>query len=413
MPDLAGISIAPQRAMPPVGKFSHTVSTLSDNTLRIALPLLPPPMTPNNFSPQDHAHMRHALALAEQGRFSTSPNPRVGCVIALGGQIIGQGFHLRAGEPHAEVHALRQAGSAARGATAYVTLEPCAHHGRTPPCAAALIQAGVARVVAAMRDPNPLVAGKGLAMLREAGIQVACGLYEAEARELNRGFLSRIERGRPFVKLKTAASLDGKTALADGRSQWITGPAARQNVQTLRAESCAVLTGVGTVLADNPRLNVRSFPTLRQPLRIVLDSRLRTPVHSHLIQDGQATLILTAAEDDGRFAAFPAVRLHRLPTDADVRPSLPALLAYLAEQGIGELMLEAGHTLHTAFLAADLVDEIVCYQAPKILGHSARGLFGLPENPDVLSRAPQWQTRSVEMLGDDIKWVLRRRSDPA
>lgn len=370
-------------------------------------------MNPNDFSPQDHAHMRHALTLAEQGRFSTSPNPRVGCVIALGGQIIGQGFHLRAGEPHAEVHALRQAGNAARGATAYVTLEPCAHHGRTPPCAAALIQAGVTRVVAAMRDPNPLVAGKGLAMLREAGIQVTCGLYETEARELNRGFLSRIERGRPFVKLKTAASLDGKTALADGRSQWITGPAAREDVQKLRAESCAVLTGIGTVLADNPCLNVRSFPTLRQPLRIVLDSRLRTPEHSHLIQDGQATLILTTAEDDGRFAAYPAVRLHRLPADAGGRPSLPALLAYLAEQGIGELMLEAGHLLNTAFLAADLVDEIVCYQAPKILGHSARSLFGLPENADILSRPPQWQTRSVDILGNDIKWVLRRYANPS
>ncbi|MDO4693131.1 MAG: bifunctional diaminohydroxyphosphoribosylaminopyrimidine deaminase/5-amino-6-(5-phosphoribosylamino)uracil reductase RibD [Eikenella sp.] len=370
-------------------------------------------MKPTDFSPEDHTHMRQALALAEHGRFSTSPNPRVGCVIARDGQILGQGFHLRAGEPHAEVHALRQAGSAAGGATAYITLEPCAHHGRTPPCATALVQAGVARVVAAMRDPNPLVAGKGLAILNEAGIQVACGLYEAEARELNRGFLSRIERGRPFVKLKTAASLDGKTALADGRSKWITGPAAREDVQKLRAESCAVLTGVGTVLADNPRLNVRGFPTLRQPLRIVLDSRLRTPAHSRLIQDGQATLILTAAEDDGRFAACPAVRLHRLPADAHGRLPLPALLAYLAEQGIGELMLEAGHTLHTAFLAADLVDEIVCYQAPKILGGNARGLFGLPENPNALSRAPQWQTRSVEILGDDIKWVLRRHTRPA
>ena len=208
------------------------------------------------FSDTDRDMMRRALTLAAEGRFSTSPNPRVGCIIAHGGQIVGQGFHLKAGGPHAEVHALRQAGENARGATAYVTLEPCSHYGRTPPCAEALIQAGVSRVVAATADPNPQVAGKGLAMLSAAGIRTESGLLETEARELNRGFLSRIERGRPFVRLKCAASLDGKTALSDGLSQWITGEAARHDVQILRAESCAVLTGIGTVLADDPQNNV-------------------------------------------------------------------------------------------------------------------------------------------------------------
>ena len=243
----------------------------------------PSPAAPSApvFSDTDRDMMRRALTLAAEGRFSTSPNPRVGCIIAHGGQIVGQGFHLKAGGPHAEVHALRQAGESARGATAYVTLEPCSHYGRTPPCAEALIQAGVSRVVAAIADPNPQVAGKGLAMLSAAGIRTESGLLETEARELNRGFLSRIERGRPFVRLKCAASLDGKTALSDGLSQWITGEAARHDVQILRAESCAVLTGIGTVLADDPQLNVRAFPTLRQPLRIVLDSRLRRRRRPH------------------------------------------------------------------------------------------------------------------------------------
>ena len=359
------------------------------------------------FSPADHALMQQALALARQGRFSTSPNPRVGCVIAQGEQIVGQGFHLKAGEPHAEVHALRQAGSAAQGATAYVTLEPCAHHGRTPPCAEALIRAGVRRVVAAMQDPNPLVAGKGLSMLEAAGIQVACGLMEREARQLNRGFLSRIERGRPFLKLKTAASLDGKTALANGQSQWITGKAARHDVQIQRAESCAVLTGIGTALADNPRLTVRDFPTLRPPLRVLLDSRLRLPAGSHLLDGSVPTLIYTLSD---RPAPAGAAEICRLQADAQGRLSLNAVLADLAARGIGELMLEAGATLGSAFLAQDLVDEIVCYLAPKLLGGTqSPTLFRLPENPAALSREPDWHTAGIEQLGDDIKWVLQRR----
>lgn len=367
------------------------------------------PSTPV-FSDTDRDMMRRALTLAAEGRFSTSPNPRVGCIIAHGGQIVGQGFHLKAGGPHAEVHALRQAGENASGATAYVTLEPCSHYGRTPPCAEALIQAGVSRVVAAIADPNPQVAGKGLAMLSAAGIRTESGLLETEARELNRGFLSRIERGRPFVRLKCAASLDGKTALSDGLSQWITGEAARHDVQILRAESCAVLTGIGTVLADDPQLNVRAFPTLRQPLRIVLDSRLRLPPTAKLLADpASPVLLLTAVPPEKYLAAIPHLDILTIPA-ADGRISLPAALTLLAERGIGELLVEAGATLCGAFLQAGLADEIVLYQAGKILGGNARSLFDLPENPAALQQPASWQTRSVTILdGGDLKQVLRKK----
>ena len=372
----------------------------------------PSPAAPSApvFSHTDRDMMRRALTLAAEGRFSTSPNPRVGCIIAHGGQIVGQGFHLKAGGPHAEVHALRQAGESARGATAYVTLEPCSHYGRTPPCAEALIQAGVSRVVAAIADPNPQVAGKGLAMLSAAGIRTESGLLETEARELNRGFLSRIERGRPFVRLKCAASLDGKTALSDGLSQWITGEAARHDVQILRAESCAVLTGIGTVLADDPQLNVRAFPTLRQPLRIVLDSRLRLPPTAKLLADpASPVLLLTAVPPEKYLAAIPHLDILTIPA-ADGRISLPAALTLLAERGIGELLVEAGATLCGAFLQSGLADEIVLYQAGKILGGNARSLFDLPENPAALQQPASWQTRSVTILdGGDLKQVLRKK----
>ena len=365
------------------------------------------------FDQTDILMMQTALKLAAEGRFSTSPNPRVGCVVAQGGQIVGQGFHVRAGEPHAEVHALRQAGAAAAGATAYVTLEPCSHYGRTPPCASALIQSGVKRVVAAMTDPNPLVAGKGLAMLAEAGIQTESGLLEQEARRLNRGFLSRIERGRPFVRLKCAASLDGRTALSDGQSQWITGTEARADVQVLRAESCAVLTGIGTVLADNPRLNVRAFPTLRQPVRVILDSRLQTPLNSHVITDGGSpTLIATLVEDETRWQPYLAhshVRIVRPSEHGSGRIDLADLLRLLAEQGIGEVMVEAGAVLAGAFLEQGLADEIVLYQAPKILGNPGRPLFELPESAAALTTDPIWQTAALESLGQDVKWTLHNQ----
>lgn len=363
------------------------------------------------FSDTDTRMMQAALELAANGRFSTSPNPRVGCIIAQGSQIVGQGFHVKAGEPHAEVHALRQAGEAAQGATAYVTLEPCSHYGRTPPCAEALVKSGVTRVVAAMRDPNPQVSGRGFALLQAAGIATEYGLLEQEARELNRGFLSRIERGRPYYRLKCAASLDGKTALSDGRSFWITGNAAREDVQKLRAESCAVLTGIGTVLADDPLLNVRAFPTLRQPARIILDSRLQTPLSSRIVNDRSAPLIIaTLVEDETRlqpYRQFPHITLIRPSETENHRISLPHLSQLLAEAGYGEILVEAGSTLASAFIASGLADELVLYQAPKILGEG-RNLLQLPAAPDALTNPPHWQTRSIETVGEDIKWVLRR-----
>ena len=250
--------------------------------------------------------MAQALRLAERGLYGTSPNPRVGCVLVAGDRLVGSGWHRRAGEPHAEVHALREAGEAARGATAYVTLEPCSHHGRTPPCAEALVEAGVARVVVAVQDPNPQVAGEGIEKLRAAGIVVESGLMEAEARELNTGFFARMTRGTPWLRSKIAMSLDGRTALANGASQWITGEAARRDVQHWRARSCAVLTGIDTVLADDPQLNVRDIETERQPLRVVLDSRLRMPLNARILQDRKSgnVLVYTVLRDEGKIAAL-------------------------------------------------------------------------------------------------------------
>ncbi len=366
------------------------------------------------FSSTDVSMMQKALDLADLGRFSTSPNPRVGCVIAHSSQIVGQGFHVKAGEPHAEVHALRQAGEMAQGATAFVTLEPCSHYGRTPPCAEALIQAGVSRVVAAMRDPNPLVAGKGLALLEAAGIKTVCGLLENKARELNRGFLSRIERRRPFVRLKCAVSLDGKTALSDGNSFWITGEQARTDVQVLRAESCAVLTGIGTVLADNPQLNVRDFPTLRQPARIVLDSRLRLPPYSHLVTDGQSpTYIATLERDEDKLRPYREhahIRILMPSETADGKIDLHHLMRLLADEGFGEIMVEAGFELTSAFLAENLADEIVLYRSPKILG-IGKDLLSLPENRAALTDPPLWTPVSSEIIGHDIKTVFRKNDN--
>lgn len=367
------------------------------------------------FDQTDFHMMQNALALARLGRFSTSPNPKVGCVIAHGSQIVGQGFHVKAGEPHAEIHALRQAAEAAKGATAYVTLEPCSHYGRTPPCAEALIRYGIRRVVAAMTDPNPLVAGKGLAMLSAAGIETQSGLCEAEARALNRGFLSRIERNRPFVRMKCAASLDGKTALSDGRSKWITGQEARSDVQVLRAESCAVLTGSGTVSADNPALTVRGFPTLRQPTRIILDSRLQTPPDSLVFSDGiSPTVLVTLVQDEARCLPYlnrPYVSILRPSESSEGKIDLHNLLGQLADSGYGEILLEAGPTLNTAFLRAGLVDEIVLYQAPKILGGHGKNLFDLLENPAALALTGHgWHSLAAQLVGEDVKWTIRLSS---
>ena len=349
--------------------------------------------------------MAQALQLAALGINSTTPNPRVGCVIVQAGKIIGEGWHQRAGTEHAEVHALHQAGAAAHGATLYVTLEPCSHHGRTPPCADALIAAGVGRVVVAMADPNPQVAGRGLAQIQAAGIRVDMGLMEAAASELNLGFISRMTRGRPWVRSKVAASMDGKTALANGVSQWITGPAARRDVQTWRAQSCAILTGIGTVLADDPQMNVRDSETPRQPLRVIVDSQLRTPPSAKIV--GAGTLVVSTVEDTAKIQALldAGAEVLVLP-NPDGRVDLVLLLELLAERGVNDLMVEAGATLNGALLEAGLVDELVLYLAPMLLGDTARGLFALPALSKMDERK-NLSLRDVRQVGNDMRVIAR------
>ncbi|OYX30661.1 MAG: riboflavin biosynthesis protein RibD [Hydrogenophilales bacterium 32-62-9] len=356
----------------------------------------------DRFSIADHAHMARALQLAARGRHTTSPNPRVGCVIVKDGHVVGEGWHARAGTPHAEVHALKAAGNAARGATVYVTLEPCSHHGRTPPCAEALINAGVGRVVAAMTDPNPLVAGGGISMLTLAGVEAEVGLMQAEARALNPGFVSRMTRQRPWVRLKTASTLDGKTALANGSSQWITGEAARADVQHLRARACAILTGSGTVLADDPRMNVRDFDIGRQPLRVVVDSALRTPVDAAILP---ALIACHHADPTARAALERSgAEVVELP-GADGRVDLLALLTLLAQRGVNELHIEAGAALNGALLAAGLVDEWVAYVAPMAVGDDARGL--LAQAPlTSLADAARFRLADVRQIGEDVRLTL-------
>ncbi len=352
----------------------------------------------------DSQWMAQALRLAERGLYTTSPNPRVGCVLVKESKAVGEGWHERAGEPHAEAHALRAAGKAALGATAYVTLEPCSHHGRTPPCADALIAAGVQRVVAAMQDPNPLVAGEGLHKLRAAGIEVECGLMEAAARELNVGFVSRMARGIPWVRSKIAASLDGRTALANGTSKWITGEAARHDVQHWRARSCAVLTGIGTVLADDPQLNVREISTVRQPLRVVLDSGLRISLRAGILQNGR-TLIYTASPDTSKHRALQACGAELVTlAGKDGQVDLPAVLDDLGQRGINEVLVEAGRTLNGALLQAGLVDELVLYLAPRLLGDAARGLAAMGELTQLRQGvALKWQ--DMRQVGSDLRIV--------
>ena len=359
------------------------------------------------FSAQDSVWMAQALRLAERGLYTTSPNPRVGCVLVKDGAVIGEGWHERAGEPHAEVHALHAAGEAARGATAYVTLEPCSHHGRTPPCADALIEAGVTRVVVAVQDPNPEVAGAGIAKLRVAGIAVECGLMETEARELNIGFFARMTRGWPWLRSKIAMSLDGRTALANGASQWITGEAARLDVQRWRARSCTILTGIGTVLADNARLNVRDVATTRQPLRVVLDSRLRMPLDARILYGGGKVLIYAAADETGK-----AVMLRDLGAEVAILPDtggqvdLAAMLRDLGGRGINEVMVEAGSTLNGALLRGGLVDELLLYVAPQLLGDAARSMAQLGELASLEQRVNlKWQ--DVRQVGNDLRILAK------
>ena len=363
-------------------------------------------MTAVSFSAADHAFMARALRLAEQGLYSTSPNPRVGCLVVRDGVVVGEGWHARAGEPHAEPLALAAAGGTARGATAYVTLEPCNHHGRTPPCTDALIAAGVARVVAAMADPNPLVAGQGFAALEAAGIATACGLMEHEARELNIGFVARMTRGRPWLRLKAAASLDGQTALGNGASQWITGAEARRDGHRWRARACAILTGIGTVKDDDPRLTVREVETPRQPLRVVVDSRLETPLGARILKGGNV-LVAGAVTDRGRIAALEGAGAEVfIQPNAAGQVDLAGVLAELASRGVNEVHAEAGFKLNGSLLREGLVDEFLLYLAPCLIGSEARGLFNLSALTSLDDRR-RLRLRDVRQVGADIRVLAR------
>lgn len=374
-----------------------------------------------SFSQADYAFMRRALALAAQGRFTTDPNPNVGALVVKDGQVLGEGFHQQAGGPHAEVFALQQAGSAARGATCYVTLEPCAHYGRTPPCAEALVKAGVARVVIAMLDPNPLVAGRGVAILQQAGISVEHGLLTEEARALNPGFLSRMERQRPYLYLKLAASLDGRTALANGQSQWLTSDAARADVQLWRAQVSAILSTASTVLADAARLTVRQSSaagaelirpladgSLRQPLRVILDRQQRLTGNEPLFNEGGPVLLCYAADAAPRKLAVTKVTVEQLPLalSADGQLDLTQLLTLLAGRQINSLWTEAGAILAGSLLKAGLVDELLLYQAPLLLGEQGRPLAVLGDFQQ-LAQTPKLAFNEVISLGPDLR--LRAR----
>jgi len=358
------------------------------------------------FSPADQQHMAEALRLAERGLFTATPNPRVGCVIVRDGQAVGAGWHEKTGGPHAEVLALRAAGERARGSTAYVSLEPCSHHGRTPPCVDALIEAGIARVVAAMQDPNSRVAGNGFGALRAAGIQVESGLMQDEARALNIGFVSRMSRGRPWVRMKIAASLDGRTALANGRSRWITGPEARRDGHAWRARACAVLTGIGTVRDDDPQLNVREVETTRQPLKVVVDSRLQLPLSAKLLEGGKV-LVAAAVDDKAGIAALQdrGAEVVVLP-NARGKVDLTELMRELARRELNEVHVEAGFKLNGSLLGVGLVDELLIYLAPSILGDGACGMFSLPELAD-LAQKRLVQFTDVRTIGSDIRILAR------
>ena len=370
------------------------------------------------FSPQDVAFMQLALDLAKQGEFTTTPNPSVGCVLVKDGKVVGKGFHAKAGEPHAEVMALREAGEKARGATAYVTLEPCSHFGRTPPCAKGLVEAGVSKVIAAMCDPNPQVAGKGLQILSDAGIQSAVGLLEENAEQLNKGFLKRMRAGKPFVQLKLAMSIDGKTAMASGESKWITGAQARADVQQYRAKASAILSTSQTVLADEPSLNVRweelppdvkagySQEKLRQPVRVILDSthKVRSDFKVFLTESP----VWLVGEDDYSLTGFPPFTDYLKLDKNQGETRLQALMAELGKRQINTLWVEAGATLAGALIAENLVDELIIYMAPKLLGDQARDLCHLP-NLTQLADAPLWQLQSCEPVGDDLKLIYIRK----
>ncbi len=360
---------------------------------------------------QDYHYMALALTLAARGLYTTEPNPRVGCVLVKHGQIVGQGWHKRAGEAHAEVHALNMAAEQAQGATAYVTLEPCFHHGRTPPCVEALIAAKVARVVVAMEDPNPQVAGQSLARLQAVGIRVEYGVQTAQAQALNPGFIARMTQGRPYLRAKLAMSLDGRTAMASGESQWITGEAARQDVQYLRARSGAIMTGIGTLLADDPSLNVRLLDAGgRQPLRVILDTHLRTPPTARTLSLAGEVLIFTGTMDQSAAERLreQGVEVYVLSTDGD-HLDLNAVLMELARREVNEVHLECGAKLVGAALQAGLLDELVIYMAPLLMGDAAQGLFHLPGLTRMAAAVPL-EINDIRAVGQDWRIIARPRT---
>jgi len=359
-------------------------------------------------SQQDHAYMARALRLAKRGMYTTDPNPRVGCVLVNDDVIVGEGWHECAGGPHAEIVALNAAGASARGATAYVTLEPCCHHARTPPCTDALIAAGIGRVVFASDDPNPDVSGAGARQLVAAGIDVEGGVMSDSADPLNVGYLMRRRTGRPYVRSKIAASLDGRTALENGESRWITGAAARADVQRLRARSSAVLTGVGTILSDDPSLNVRdvALGDVRQPVRVIADSRLRTPVDARTLSlPGTVRIYCTDARSPDKLLATGA-EVEVVAAD-DQHVSLPAMLDSLGELQVNELLVEAGPGLNGALMAAGLIDELIVYSASHILGSNARGMFDGP-SPATMESRIELQLVDLRRVGDDCRLTYRK-----
>lgn len=368
------------------------------------------------FTAVDYEYMMRAIQLAHLGLFTTDPNPRVGCVLVKDGLLIAEGWHCRAGEAHAEVQALKRVGGVAQDATAYVSLEPCCHEGKTPACTEALIKSGVKKVIIAMQDPNPLVAGGGIQRLLDAGIEVQTGLLESEAAALNPGFIMRFTRKKPYVRLKMAMSLDGRIALASGESQWITGKDARDDVQRLRARSSAVMTGIGTVFRDDPALNVRfdsimggaDHGIVRQPLRIILDSQLKLPAHAKTLKLPGEVLIITSVSERSRIDKFiknirrDNLEVIQVPIDRHGRPDLQAVMSILAEGGINELLVECGPTLAGALLTEDLIDEFIFYWAPHILGDSAKGLFLIPELQTMENRI-SLQIDEVRKIGCDYR----------
>ena len=358
------------------------------------------------FTAADNDYMATALSLAKQGMYTAHPNPRVGCVIVRNDQIVGQGWHQITGGPHAEVAALEEAGDNARNATAYVTLEPCAHQGNTGPCCDALVAAGLSRVVIAVEDPFSEVAGQGKSKIEAAGIDVSVGLLESEARSLNSGYFSRIQRERPFVRLKVATSIDGATAMSDGESKWITGDSARQDVQKLRASSGGVMTGIGTVISDNPKLTVRDASiTTRQPIRALLDSQLRASTKAHIFEESAATLVFCVNDERRESYENSHAKVHKVAA-TDKRPDLPMVLKILAEEGINDLLVEAGSVLSGNLIENNLIDELVIYQAPHIMGSNTKPMFLTPQWKSLQDRL-SLDIQDIRKIGADYRITAR------